>query len=148
MQREGIDRSPCKQNQNFRLMSLQTSHITDGWGKQFAFLKLVSTIMQSNIKLLLHLVYMTLRDTYAKYIPIRTRLKYFNTTISQIACYTIFSTTFTRYHYHSLDVAFRSLLRKVIGHPPNWDDSRLFLKLLHQCHLPISHFCTRNNIRT
>ena len=84
----------------------------------------------------------------AKNILIGTRLRYINTTIYKIACFAGSSTTLTRHHCHRLDVAFRSLLRKVVGHPPNWDYSRPFHELLHECHLRISHFCARSNIRT
>ena len=36
---------------------------------------------------------------------------------------------------NKLDVAFRSLVRKIVGHPSGWDYSHPFHELLHECHL-------------
>ena len=73
-------------------------------------------------------------------------MRYFNSTISQIACFAGSSTTLTRQDNHKLDVAFRSLARKVVGHPSSWDYTRPYHEPLHATHERLTHFCKQSNI--
>ena len=62
------------------------------------------------------------------------------------ACFASSSTTLTRHDCHKLDVAFRSLARKVVGHPASWDYTRPYHELLHAQHQRLTHFCNQSNI--
>ena len=82
----------------------------------------------------------------AKHVPIGARLRYFNYPISQIACFAGSSTTLSRNDYHDLDVAFRSIGRRIVGHPPGWDYVRPYHELLHTTNNRLTHFCNQSHI--
>ena len=84
----------------------------------------------------------------AKNVSIGIRLRYFNSTISQIACFAGSSTTLSVQDCHALDVAFRDLGRKIVGHPNGWDYTRPHHELLHAINERLTHFCNQNNVKT
>jgi len=135
--------------QNGSKIDVIRDHASHKWlGKAICFTKgsLHCHAIDSRIAAATRAFYAKKHILCAKHIPIGARLRYFNSTISQIACFARSSTTLTRQDSHKLDVAFRSLARKVVGHPSSWDYTRPYHELLHATHERLTHFCKQSNI--
>ena len=75
-------------------------------------------------------------------------MRYFQSTISQIACVAGSSHTLTLDDSKTIDTAFRKLVRQIVGHPSDWDYSRPYHELLHATNIRVSNFIVTSNINT
>ena len=82
-----------------------------------------------------------------RHVSLATRLRYFDTIITPVACFAAGHRTILKKDLNKIDVTFRKLLRSVVGPPAATDWSRPWHEILHEWNARVVQFVEQYSVK-